>query len=209
MTDKPIIFSGPMVRAIIDGRKTQTRRVIRTTGYANIFDGSWTDQYVLDDGNAEWRARYTPYAVGDRLWVKETWAKTPISPIISSIDDPIVVYRAYDARCDYGGPWKSPIFMPRAASRLTLIVEGVKVERLQDISEEDARAEGLLLADAGGVQCWRGQDRSPVTPCASVAFQDLWDSINAKRGYGWSENPWVVAVSFRPVAANIDRMEDE
>ena len=112
-----------------------------------------------------------------------------------------------------GNPQANPPNHPRWASRLTLIVEGVKVERLQDISEEDAKAEGIERDYETGA--WWGAAGMGVGGATTrhgspkLAFRNLWDSINSKRGYGWSENPWVVAVSFRPVAANIDRMEDE
>lgn len=100
--------------------------------------------------------------------------------------------------------WKSPLFMPRWASRLTLEVTDVRVQRVQEISEEDAVAEGLPPYEYG---------TCPYVPtsgektAATHRFRELWDSLNAKRGYGWDENPWVVAVTFRPHHCNIDQME--
>ena len=225
MTDKPIIFSGPMVRAIIDGRKTMTRRVLKPqpdptlpAAGCELVEGKWCllsgwDGSICGIVNV-------PYAIGDRLWAREGCLFTPALITPDGEDGmtayhPSVWYRA-DGDCPRQNDYtfsRSSRHMPKWASRLTLIVEGVKVERLHDISEEDAKAEGAhrrgRIGDDPMHPEWTmtGDGWRNDTPLG--AFKFFWDSINAKRGYGWSENPWVVAVSFRPVAANIDRMEDE
>lgn len=186
MADRPIIFSGPMVRALFDG-KTQTRRLISTKGQANLFNGEWADSFVLDPGNAGWRAEHVRYAPGDRLYVREAIDKVSIRAA--------VFYRAeYDAKftgCSDGLGWRPSIHMPRWASRLTLIVTDVRVQRLQDISEVDAIREGVTLIEE---TCEDPRE----------AFRDLWDSL-----YGpgaWHVNPWVVAISFDVHRGNIDEM---
>lgn len=205
MSDKPILFSAPMIRALLDGRKTQTRRIIKPRKHASIFEpGKWTDSYVLNPGNADWRNRELRYEVGDVLWVKETWAR------VSDDGDHWIDYRATprfpgesERRAaawdnDPDSPdairWRPSIFMPREASRLTLIVEAVKVERLQDISEEDARAEGVFVPEA---QYAQQGPRAPV-----LAYAALWDSING--ACAWEANPWCVALTFRVKQRNID-----
>ena len=197
-----------MIRALMDGRKTQTRRIIKPRHRASLFSGEWADEYVLSDENADWRNQEIKYAAGDRLWVRETWAKTSIAPIVETIESPWFVYRECDSRCDFGGPWKPSIFMPRAASRLTLTVTDVRVQRLQDISNTEARAEGAV--DEEWDQ-WR-EDVMNVAPGGSKieserdSFSCIWDSLNEKRGYGWDANPWVVALTFKVIKENIDRV---
>lgn len=184
MGEKPIIFSAPMVRAILDGRKSQTRRVLKPRGklQPSLVDGTWSDEYVLDPGNAEWLARDVPYAVGDVLWVRETWQIPPLCDI---------QYRATDTnRIGHWNPdrgsWRSPIHMPRAYSRISLKVTGIKVERLQDISRDDVIAEGITERDG-----------APLTDCVAgwhEPFAALWESIHGPGS--WEQNPWVVAISF-------------
>lgn len=196
--ERPILFSAPMVRAILEGRKTMTRRVVspRLTP-----DGMWARDdsrgcerlfrhgEVAPRGAKPWwpiggingAISRCPYGVpGDMLWVRETWA--------SDVDGcPAgLSYRAdhLDPRGD--GPanpmrWRPSIFMPRWASRITLEVTGVRVERLQDITAGDAECEGVDAAHCGRID----------------AFERLWDSINSSRGYGWTVNPWVWVVTFK------------
>ncbi|MEO1108290.1 MAG: hypothetical protein AAFX90_10240 [Pseudomonadota bacterium] len=201
MTDHPILFSGPMVRALLEGRKTQTRRVLKpqpqeswhspqvSTGLRSV---SWTsgEGYVQDCR--------VPAHVGDRLWVRETHG------FEARLDLPKgqkVKYRATNGLAlppDSG--WKPSIHMPRWASRLTLTVTDVRVQRLQDISEEDAKAEGAgsLTSNMPGVES--------VSHVQS--FQKLWDSLNADRGFGWQANPWIVAYTFTVHPQNIDQEGD-
>lgn len=177
MTDRPIIFSAPMVRALLAGTKTQTRRVL----------------------NPRKGAR----RAGDRLWVREAWAQPALCP---------PQYRATSTeRIGYWdpriGPWASPIHMPRWASRLTLIVESVKVERLQDISEDDARAEGVcafvesLDEVPWGTISQKDRDALVLVTYGSAvnAFAHLWDTL-----HGPTDNLWVAAYTFRVEKRNID-----
>jgi len=187
MKERPIPFTAPEVRALLAGTKTQTRRVVDPRSFA----GKWLDAYACENvvGAREFVAdpeNYPPFVAGMRLWVRETWASdVPGCPGGLS-------YRAdhLDPRGD--GPanpmrWRSSTQMPRSASRITLEVTNVRVERLQDISEEDARAEGLR-----GTESQWG-----VETCAVDEFQRLWDSINGKPGKRWEDNPWVWVVGFR------------
>jgi hypothetical protein len=161
--ERPILFSGPMVRAILAGTKTQTRRVIAPVQPRE--DGRWpAGRDPLDD---------SPFRRGGTLWVRETWQwNTPPSGYI---------YRADDIAGHIDSGWRPSIFMPREACRLRLEVTDVRVQRLQDISEEDAEDEGVQPSEMA------------LSPRA--AFERLWDSINAKRA-PWDSNPWVWCVSF-------------
>lgn len=201
MTDRPILFSMLMVRAILDGRKTQTRRVLKPQPDPNQ-PIAGAEFVTLGDEPGRWcwlngwdgsifGTFSIPYAIGDRLWVRETWT---FGADIER-DDGFVVYRADGTPKHPRGRWRSPRFMPGWASRLTLIVADVRVQRVQDISEADAIAEGaepvLVPPDGGSCPHLEG-------------FRDLWDSLNAARGYGWDENPWVVAITFTAEQRNID-----
>ncbi|HUU40495.1 MAG TPA: hypothetical protein VMW42_06130 [Desulfatiglandales bacterium] len=195
MKEHPIIFSGPMVRAILDGRKTQTRRVIKPQPeivdkeprYRKNTWALWSDKIPKYKGGL---IVSCPYGKpGDLLYVKETWR-----PIASSEQ---LLYRAdiYNVMAwDEFGKWHPSIHMPRWASRITLEITDVRVERVQEISEENAIAEGVQ----GNIY---GEDMgiSPRVDSHSVRinFMDLWDSINLKRGYGWDVNPWVWVLGFK------------
>jgi hypothetical protein len=200
MTDRPIIFSAPMVRALLDGRKTQTRRVLgKTSGRVNIFNAeiAWADSYVMDPGNAEWRARYTPYAPGDRLYVREA--------IDKASDRDGVFYRA-DYEAQHGDAtglgWRPSIHMPRWASRLTLTVTEVRVQRLQEISAGDSIAEGVECETCTAM----GQSACHGRGCfASIdAYRTLWNSLHGPDA--WDANPWVVALTFNVKRGNIDQI---
>lgn len=232
--ERPILFSGEMVRAILDGRKTQTRRVVKlrdpSQTYAAYDDDGWP-MYV--DAYGDWHRDRCPYGQpGDRLWVRETWTadvgtrlsdykgawwhQVPAS-LRTRRSMEMLYYRADDSRYhglddltyqlqragqysaelrrsawtpraeDWDGVrWQSSIHMPRWASRITLEITDVRVERIQDISNHDAYREGASVSpndDGKG------------------AFALLWDSINAKRGYSWKSNPWIWALTFREVVA--------
>lgn len=207
MKERPILFSGPMVRALLDGTKTQTRRVVKPRGHASLFavneDGSavWSDSYIMDTGNIEWRMRDNPYGqVGDRLWVRETWSapfvwealNTPPSEIDPS--EPIWHWADGDPM---DGDWMRPkpsIHMPRWASRLTLEITDIRVERLQDISEADAMAEGAEPC-ANGV--WFDRQPAYAGSDAKGAYYALWEAINGKGS--WDVNPWVWVIGFEVV----------
>ena len=223
MTDRPIIFSAPMVRALLDGRKTQTRRIISTKGSANLFDGGWTDSYVMDPGNADWRARHVKFAPGDRLYVREAHGLVPASAyrmsdgveqIVSPYADwTACIFREGFDRSQGGIRWRPSIYMPRWASRLTLIVTDVRVQRLQDITEADAIAEGCLMDpepndDGSHVPAEIAHERGGDIGWDSARdwFADLWNSL-----YGpdaWAANPWCVALTFTVHRRNIDNLEN-
>lgn len=206
MKERPILFSGPMVRAILAGRKTQTRRVVKLNDAGRVARGG--RQWHIDDDHA---ALACPYGQpGDRLWVRETWARAYVHQALSEH----YVYAAGDNSTDYGGPWKPSIHMPRAASRITLEVTDVRVERLQDISEADAIAEGMdpspgLVGDddlavrdvIAAHDAARGTFLGMAVPVARFVL--LWDSINGKQPgvTNWNANPWVWVVSFRRLEA--------
>ncbi len=221
---RPILFSGEMVRAILDERKTQTRRVIDlrqfgrsdTPGYEWHFRDRralWNDvsTHLLVD-------KFCPYGKpGDRIGVRETWheldpdmrhdaykGKYEITGIGGRRAVNCVSYRADcdresdGIRAEYGYKWRPSIHMPRWASRITLEIKSVRVERLQDISNADAIAEGLEFSESFG-----GTYRCPdgLVCSARGAFFRLWDSINGKKpGRSWDANPWVWAIEFRRVA---------
>jgi hypothetical protein len=180
--ERPILFSGPMVRAILDGGKTMTRRVVKQRDL-DAMEGKMLADYEAHNWCTYGR-------IGDRLWVRETWNRS--EAVRPTIVEPII-YRA-DLAVD-GGPkwsarWRSPIHMPRWASRITLEVTAVRVERVQDITTEDATAEGV---------CEFNDCHAPMLHVS--LFGELWDSINGKRkGCAWADNPWVWVVSFRRVA---------
>ena len=184
MKERPILFSGEMVRAILDGRKTMTRRVIKpqpdnvTTGPTPM-GANWMAWGM--DGIV--RDLWCPYGQpGDRLWVRETFA----TDIQGCPGEYGLSYRAdhIDPRGD--GPtrikWTPGIHMFREYSRINLEITNVSVESVQDISEDDARLEGIS---------------NPLGSLALNIFPSLWDSINLKRGYSWDSNPYVWVVEFK------------
>lgn len=211
MKESPILFSGEMVQAILDGRKTMTRRVVKPQPYESR--GSWLwepphrccvkNDIVCDmadnsggDGDP---LTWCRFQVGDRLWVRETWqlnAWGGSSDYVAiryradnSISKPIEgVQRSLIPKNGGGVSWKwrPSIHMPRWASRLTLEITDVRAERLNAISEEDAKAEGFQAT-----QNERGEGSTAVD-----WFRNLWDRINGKR-FPWAANPWCWAISFR------------
>jgi hypothetical protein len=186
VSERPILFSGTMVRAILDGRKTQTRRVITRVVWAN----PTYDAQTFMDINPVHRANPSglcPYGdPGDTLWVRETFAKRYADAQRDPADG--IIYRA-DGGLAVEPRWTPAIHMPRWASRLTLRITAVRVQRVQDITAEDAHAEGILRGPTFG-------DRDIFD---RALFAKLWDSINAKRGYSWDSNPWVWALTFERV----------
>ncbi len=207
MADRGIIFSTPMVRALLDGRKTQTRRLAKPRGSRrpSLLDGEWADSYVLDPGNAEWLARDLPCAPGDRLYVREAWTARmthgwTISDARSRMFQEEILYRA-DGVDSIDGWWPS-IHMPREFSRLWLNVTDVRVQRVQDISREDAIAEGLEWVAPG---MWAVDRTLPIIgDCPRLVFSELWNSLHTELGERWDDNPWIVAVTFEVNRGNID-----
>jgi len=229
--ERQILFSSAMVRALLGGRKTQTRRVI--TPQPDVSDkgnlmGEWLRRPLegLLLPKLQDIAIHCPHGlIGDRLVVRETffaygrWETRYNAKKRRDewhfVDMTHELDRAYQYAADnpnvpvvssrHGGVspawWKRPaIFMPRTASRITLDITSVRVERLQSISEDDARAEGAYLfpGDGGGWKFDRGEQEYDS---AVEAFRRLWDTLNADRGFGWDSNPCVWAVEFRRVTA--------
>jgi hypothetical protein len=216
MADRPILFSAPMVRALLEGRKTQTRRVakfISTKGEFFDMRNAHGGTFGLGLGAVRtYGPDYAPFAPGDHLWVKETWRASKVADELkpSQLAGPglsRIWYEADRDNCDQHGKVRVSIHMPRWASRLTLLVTDVRVERLQDISEADAIAEGIEpIWPEGG----RGPNHYSAhvegawlnAPTAAGAYQSLWGWINGEGA--WEANPWVVAVSFTVELRNID-----
>ena len=256
MKDRPILFNGEMVRAILDGRKMQTRRVIRSPGNSKHIDrllgewglsappyqydgsawmpgeqlpwnwtgskppkiGDWIWELQCDVDDHETTPIRCPYgAPRDHLWVRETWSYITLSEgeYTGAPDqrrrskDNVPVAMLYRADAERDGwereaPWSPSIFMPRWASRITLEVTDVRVERVQEIAPADCEAEGITCetkaTPANGLpyyECRNGDGL--IYGDARSAFAGRWDSINAKRGYDWRTNPWVWVVTFERV----------
>jgi hypothetical protein len=222
ITERPILFSGAMVRAILDGRKTQTRRVVKLETYhadygAPHIDEAWVDNsYEREEyGNVSClkvpygddscpmgkttQRLYPRWNSKERLWVRETWAVngcydylSPKALTASGMGDQIA-YKAgggYDFETD-NLKWRPSIFMPRWASRLTLEVVSVRVERLHKISNADVLAEGVTEAQIDQWRKWLHPNDAP-----GHTYGVLWDSINGKT-HPWKSSPWVWVVSFR------------
>ncbi len=228
MRERPILFSAPMVRAILAGTKTQTRRVVDTKrqgwdaqqmalASVRLHDSdrlgvqAYFGPEAFGTGPAFFGTRCPYGKPGDRLWVREMWAPGDEMVFGAAKDDSeTVLYRADEAALHWDGKamrtpmdtyafnweavrWKPSIHMPRWASRITLEVTGVRGERLQDISEADARAEGAPSADlASGRECI-----FPHQGTHRWGFRLLWESINSPDS--WAANPWVWVVEFRRI----------
>jgi len=208
MNTHPILFRADMVNALLDGRKTQTRRVVSSrnsivdgdSGCPRIWpefrlDEAWVDPgpspagnqgpYLkvprLTEGDGLVHRVYPRYWINDLLWVKETWQSGRDGSFHYAADDGIACEK-----------WRPSIFMKKTDSRLTLRITEVRAERVQDISEYDAMREGDpkqgLIASENTHRDW---------------FLSLWDSINAKRGFGVERNPWVWALTFEVIRANV------
>lgn len=199
--EKPILFSGEMVRAILDGRKTQTRRLVKPQPIfedVESFGDSWkwskgddwfsgaTTKQLTGSTGLLYPARSVYGIAGDCLWVKETFSAHGAFGTGGH-----VFYRAdiSSGKEPHGLHWKPSIFCPRKASRLTLEIVKVRVERLQDISEADCYAEGITNPPADGA--------FPHTHgvVAAVEYRALWESINGKGS--WTLNPWVWCITFK------------
>lgn len=236
MTDRPILFSGPMVRALLDGRKTQTRRVLGEKRHKLVAGLSSEEMESLEiqgwnisDSDTCFGDHLfkVPVSVGDRLWVRETWqthswaadcvtvryqAETQTKGFTAQIEQ--IPYPNGDKNafkfvpCKGPNYWRPSIHMPRWASRLTLTVTDVRVQRLQAISEQDAKAEGLKHWVTGaGSDWWEAEGVfNGTSGCPVFSFKMLWNSLNDDRGYGWNANPWVAVYTFTVHKENIDRL---
>lgn len=206
MKERPILFSAPMVRAILAGNKSQTRRIVKPR--KDVAFGCLLQPHELagevNAGNLE----NCPYGkIGDRLWVRETFQ----GPLLESEEQEdefrhspdiykkpgFCAYRATDTldAIDSDGRelgWRPSIFMPRWASRILLEVTGVRVEKLRDISESDAKAEGARSADpATGRECIL----DPSIGSYRLHYRDIWEYINGPGA--WDANPWVWVIEFK------------
>lgn len=212
MPERPIIFSGPMVLAVLEGRKTQTRRVLnpqpetrRFCTACGLHEGEWAACEAPECGDLTEPQPVSlrlPYAVGDRLWVRERFSgphdyeKERWPPRAWFTGDPIWYWADGNP---VGGDWTRPkpsIHMPRWASRITLEVTDVRVQRLQEISEEDAVAEGfgkpfVVLPDPedGRLEEW------PAFASPRKCFAHYWGHLHGPGS--WETNPWVVAIGFK------------
>lgn len=252
--ERPIIFSAEMVKAILDGKKTMTRRVIKSD--ISAYDHGHIIKQSSDksrEGSACFfnkpvgcmvtssKLVKCPYGkIGDHLWVREAYTVTgwncddgsvyikyladgheqyfdnetdemecAIDSLVASVCKeldkrkvPMLNDEAYDCSLDENKPRnRSPMFMPRFASRLLLEITDIRIERLNDISDEDAVKEGLRILPASGRYVVSPGDQyfGSASHDAVEVFSWLWDSINAKKGYPWSSNPWVWVVEFKVV----------
>ena len=208
MKERPILFSAPMVRAILEGKKTQTRRVIKPQpenlvegkainipyGYYpdRFFGGNlwtyWGPKGSKDQGKCTLPLFKCPYGQpGDRLWVREAFHICPHH------ED--YFYRADDEnlllKCKVHTKWRPSIHMPRAASRIQLEITDIRVERLCDITDQDAIEEGV------------DRTNTSLRGYATERFKNLWQSINGPDS--WEQNPWVWVVEFKKVEAENDK----
>lgn len=246
MVDRPILFSGPMVRALLAGRKTQTRRLLKVPG---IMGGRYSirppeSAIELDDGEfarGVWHYASTgalsgpyrlPHAVGDRLYVREHWRTLQkvdgLKPSHLADDISKITYLADPERANplwAFGKHRRAMHMPRWASRITLHVEGMRVEPVQDISERDALAEGIIrenvIVGAHGStgshieitadRHWIGteDDDHDGDEHAAETYARLWDSLHAIEGERWDDNPLVTVTTFRVELGNIDQIRSE
>lgn len=215
--ERPILFRGEMVRALLDGRKTQTRRVVKPQPTCERLRwgcvggqgfGFISNTDAGPDGDS--KVFKCPYGqVGDQLWVREAFVleeTNQLSPgcIFRLLDEPgefgdylVPHYRATEPDCGLADPdgddgesmkWKPSIHMPRWASRLSLEITDVRVERLQEISESDAKAEGVDITGIG---------HSPPQRKHQRAYAILWNKINGPGS--WEANPWVWALTFKRI----------
>lgn len=235
MSARPILFSGAMVRALLEGRKTQTRRIMKPQPTPHDHSefkklgATWGDEppTYYDDGSGYWCCRFCghgtrfdgksdhrcPYGQpGDLLWVRETWAR------VGTLDPGYLVYRATypndlpagienvpaDIR-EAGYRWRPSIHMPRAASRITLELTDVRVQRVQDISEADALAEGVYSdPDVNGMLTADGNTYTGKQEGPQYAFHELFYGINKRAAR--DENPWVWALTFKVHRCNVDEL---
>ena len=239
MKDKPIIMSAESVRPIFEGRKTQTRRMVSNLDnfgleFTHVMNVSENDKvaplYEFSAFGMTSRQCYkgakldvqirSPYQIGQRLWVRETWGigcrphtysgwvdgveyKADELFIDDKISLPLNVIDDRDLSKYESDGWQSPIFMPRWASRLTLEVVGIRCERLQDITEKDAVAEGITeryIAKGGAfTRVSKILHEHGEVGTLRNGYAVEWTNLNAKRGYPWDSNPWVWVISFKVV----------
>jgi hypothetical protein len=227
MTDKPIPFRAPMIRALLAGTKTQHRlaaKFVKPHGDKwHVCNAHGGMIYCTDDDVRECGHFYAPIWAGDRLWVREAHYLTDDGDneyaVYAADEDDV---RAHNTKLQRMGStidealWRQhaklrpSIHMPRWASRLTLIVTDVRVQRLQEISDEDAQAEGVERRSKSVRQMWlfgaSAEERAAIyLRACRWEFEQLWNSINGPDA--WAANPWVCAISFEVHRCNIDALE--
>lgn len=201
MKEKPILFSTPMVQAILRDEKTQTRRIIKPQPEIRIFPCGTRKKYWTSDNPKLLHAKYIHQnygEIGDVIWVRETFAKREFP----AIGNPYI-YKAEQEDGHYFGPWKPSIFMPKEACRIKLKIIDIRVERIQDISEGDAKSEGVSLHERG--KHWLNYiDQSyKMTQfiynlySAKESYKSLWTLINGRDS--WNNNPWVWVIEFKRI----------
>ena len=221
MKERPILFSAPMVRAILAGTKTQTRRIVKpqphaahNPQHAEARAAGWVwmahdDRPGYSFATGDFRCPYGQ--PGDRLWVREAFMHEPADYCWeASVSIPCrpaeTVYRADHDGDTRGAGWKPSIHMPRALSRITLEITGVRVERLQDISDTDCIAEGIERPEDMSKEAVEAMDIWPIgaeRECFNALnqpvhqYRRLWERINGP--VSWAANPWVWAIEFRRV----------
>lgn len=209
--EKPILFSTPMVQAIMDGRKTQTRRIIKGTALKWLTEGEFNPEFVALPENY-----FSPYGYeGDILWVRETFFEL-VHPETSKPYDPsrYMYLASYNPETDGevywddgdGGitlnkdgsaksPWKPSIHMPREACRIILEISNIRIERAQDISEQDAMSEGTFKMESVGEIGYYNNKRGGSRETAKESFMVLWKQINGEES--WNKNPFVWVITFK------------
>ena len=214
ITERPILFSGPMVRAILEGRKTVTRRIAKPVKHPDLGNIYTPGALVLESEPQHVIDRACPYGQpGERLWVRETWSIDMLGAhsTVNGYDSLYALrYRADDAEREIHvapgepdpylklydnrrGDWRPSIHMPRWACRILLEITAVRIERLQDISEEQAIAEGVHRDHR---RWFATDDGGPAYQCPIAAFSQLWRDT----GGNWNANPWVWVVEFKRVS---------
>lgn len=215
MKEYPLIFNGEMVRAILAGKKTQDRRPLKPQPEGADYWSWYDNAFYPNKSGAIPPLIKPPYGVGDRIWVRETFLQP-----LASHQTPFGELEAYwtgtkaDIRyCadgatpewvrpgQYGSEWRAKrpsIHMPRWAARLFLLVKGVRIEQVQDITEEDVESEGVKYhSTVGEVRLWTNGGNTFCT--AKEAYQELWNSIYGKTDFRWTANPWVIVTEFEVV----------
>lgn len=196
MKERPILFSGPMVRALLAGTKTQTRRIAKPVRHPDLGNVYAPGALVLEQEPQHVIDRCCPYGQpGDRLWVREThmnwWKLDPENPEGPRLFSHVAAFAADGYVLEPGERWIPSIHMLRAASRILLEITGVRVERLSSICETDALAEGSFI--------WAREQDTPVRDLdeARLVYHQLWEEINGPGS--WDANPWVWVVEFKRV----------
>jgi hypothetical protein len=190
MTERPILFNTEMVRAVLDGRKTQTRRLVKGLPLAEPWFTVEDGRPMMCDENGEWypAERFSTVQPGDILWVRETWNG---GRLFGQKGNGYAYAADYKGQSAFG--WRPSIHMPKEAARLFLLVKDVRMERLQDMKMSDIKAEGVVPSNVTGGhwQQWQQEYMKPV-----------WDGTIKKtdlRRFGWDANPWVWVIEFERI----------